>query len=165
LRSPEDPDFTGGQDEVTFSIPTTGSSGPFTVEIKLYYQTISAAFLADLQQDSTEQIATFTQMFDAADQTPVTVASLEFSVEPTAFYHLSIAPWREAHGLELAVSGPVGGDVDLERSTDLSNWEVLESFQQTTNPSLYEDTQTTLAPSIFYRLRWPLEMRSDRATN
>lgn len=152
-----DPDFVGGQDAVAYTIPTSDGKGPYVVEVNLYYQTVSAAFVADLRQDATDQISRFTQMYDAADLTPVTIASLKFSLEPTGFYHLSIEPWRQNHGLELAVNGPVGGTIDLESSADLMNWQVLETLEQITNPSIYEDTQSYNVSSRFYRLRWPLE--------
>lgn len=153
----EDPDFTGGQDKVFYNVSTTGKEGPYIIEVKLYYQSVSAAFASDLRQDSTEQIFRFNQLYDSADHTPTTVASLKFSLDPSSFYSLSIEPWRQEGGLELAVTGPIGGSVDLEVSTDLKHWDVLETFQQTNNPSIFEDTDFSGTPRRFYRLRWPFE--------
>ena len=152
-----DPDFTGGRDAVIYNISTAGSAGPWVVESTLYYQSVGSAFVSDLRQDSTPQISRFAQMYDSADLTPVTVASIEFSLEPSEFYHISFAPWRENHGPELLVSGPVGGSVELERSLDLKTWEAIDSFQYTTNPSIFEDISSAGAASRFYRLRWPLD--------
>lgn len=151
----EDTDFTGGQDDILYRIPTAGRVGPYSVDVSLLYQSVSAAFVADLQQDSTPQIDTFRQLFESADQTPVTVAALTFSVASSDPYSLNLAPLRFNHGPELVVTGPVSTAVTLEKSTDLQDWELIESFQQSANPSTFEDTLSGASPHLFYRLTWP----------
>ncbi len=154
----EDSNFTGGQDQITYRVPTHGTTGPYVVEVKLNYQSVSAAFVEDLRQDSTMEISRFTQMYDSVDQTPITVASLKFSLEPSEFYHLSIQPWQDPQGPKLSITGPVGGSVDLEISADFEHWEILQSLEQTTmDPITYEDIQFSNTSNRFYRLRWPLE--------
>ncbi len=156
-RALSDSNFTGGRDDIVYSIPRTEGMGTCIVDVTLYYQSVSAAFVTDLRQDTSPEISRFAQMYDTADLTPVTVTSLKFALEPSEFYELSLAPWRENHGTELLVSGPAGDNVELERSWDLKNWEILENFEHLTDPSLFEDSQSMSASSRFYRLRWPIE--------
>lgn len=151
-----DANFTGGQDELRFRVPTLEGAGPFQVEVRLLYQSVSAAFVMDLRKDSTELVERFGQMYDQADQTPLTVASLSFSVDATEPYELAIRPLRRDHGPELVISGPEEGALDLETSTDLLNWQVLETIQRAAGPQTYEDTQSDSAEQRFYQLRWPL---------
>ncbi|MCB1122702.1 MAG: hypothetical protein KJT03_14210, partial [Verrucomicrobiae bacterium] len=157
-QATDDPDFTGGGDKILYLVATPGSPGPYLVEVELLFQTISAAFISDLRQDSTLEISGFTQMFDSADQTPVTVASMKFALDPSEFYKMAIQPLRDDHGPELMIAGPAGGSVDIETSTDLDHWEILETLQQTVDPFIYEDTQSGEALPRFYQLRWPVSV-------
>jgi len=89
------------------------------------------------------------------------VAALEFSVASSDTYKLALAPPRLNHGPELLVTGPVGSAVSLQRSTDLKDWEPLENFQQSSDPSTFEDTFSRPSPYRFYRLTWPAEWDSE----
>ena len=153
-----DPDFAGGRDEIAYRVTTSGRPGPYLVEVNLLYQTVSAAFAADLREDSTAEIARYILMHDSADHTPVTVASLQFSLDPSEFYHLAIDPLSLENGPDLTITGPVGGSVTLEISDDLSHWTPLETLSQPTNPFNYEDTDASGDSSRFYRLSWPLSV-------
>ena len=156
-RASIDPDFLGGSDDITYNIPTGNSTGPYRVTVSLHYQSVSAAFVADLRRDATPQVTSFAHLFDNADKSPVTVASMEFSLDPSPSYSLLLSGWRQDHGPELTITGPIGGSVDLEYSSNLRDWQLLESLLQTVNPSVFEDTRLSNASARFYRLTWPLE--------
>lgn len=153
-----DTDFIGGRDEVAYRISISGRPGPYLVEVKVLYQTVSAAFATDLRDDETAEVLRYITMHDAADHTPVTVASMQFSLDPSGFYHLAIDPFSFENGPDLTITGPVGGNVTLEISDDLENWAPLQTLLQPTNPFTYEDTDAEGDPSRFYRLTWPLPL-------
>lgn len=153
-----DPDFAAGRDEIAYRVATSGRPGPYLVDVKLHYQTVSAAFVTDLREDETAEIARYILMHDSADHTPVTVASMQLSLDPSEFYHLAIDPFSLENGPDLTITGPVGGSVTLEISDDLRDWSPLETLLPPTNPFTYEDTDAIGDPSRFYRLSWPLEL-------
>lgn len=159
-KATSDDNFIGGQDGIVYSIPRIPEKGPFTIEIKLYYQSVSAAFVNDLKSDPGALVDRFAHMYDAADKTPVTVATLAFALDPADFYQLAVAPTQPSRGLQLEVTGPIGNNVQLEMSPDLQNWELMHSFQQTTNPSIIEDSGGYEQPHRFYQLRWPLQIEN-----
>ncbi|MCB1129834.1 MAG: hypothetical protein KDN05_01820 [Verrucomicrobiae bacterium] len=150
-----DPDFTGGQDKISYRVATGGRPGPYLVDVKLCYQSVSAAFATDLRQDSTNEILRYITMHDAADHTPVTVATLRISVDPADFYQLALDPAGMTNGPDLTITGPGGGNVDIEVSDDLSHWSLLESLQPVTLPYTYQDAGAIGVPKRFYRLNWP----------
>ena len=156
-----DPDFTAGQDKVSYQVATGARPGPYLVDVKLYYQSVSAAFATDLREDSTDEVVRYILMHDSADHTPVTVASMRFSLDPSEFYHLTLDSFSQENGPSLTISGPVGGSVDLEMSDDLSNWSLLETLQPPTFPFTYEDTGASGVPKRFYRLSWPLDLSAE----
>ena len=156
-----DPDFAAGQDKVSYRVTTGSRPGPYLVDVKLCYQSVSAAFATDLREDSTDEIVRYITMHDAADHTPVTVASVQFSLDPADFFHLALAPLTMENGPSLTITGPVGGSVDLEISDDLSHWSVLETLQPTVSPFTYEDTRASGVPKRFYRLSWPLDLSEE----
>ncbi len=156
-----DPDFTGGQDKVSYRVTTGGRPGPYLVDVKLCYQSVSGAFVTDLREDSTAEILRYLTMHDDADHTPVTVASMRVSLDPADFYQLTMDPFTMQNGPDLTITGPTGGSVDLEISTDLREWSILETFQPTTSPFTFEDTDAVGDPKRFYRLSWPLDLSAD----
>lgn len=156
-----DPDFTGGQDKISYRVTTAGRPGPYLVDVKLCYQTVSAAFATDLREDETAEVARYILMHDASDQTPLTVASVQFSLDPSEFYHLAMDSFSPANLPELSITGPVGGSVTLESSDDLTEWSPLETLLQQTNPFTYEDTSADGIPTRFYRLSWPLNLSEE----
>lgn len=150
-----DPDFTGGEDKISYRVTTGGAPGPYLVDVELCYQSVSAAFATDLREDSTNEILRYITMHDAADHTPVTVATLRFAVDPADFYQLALDPSGTADGPDLTITGPGGGSVDLEVSDDLSHWSQLETFEPVTLPFTYQDTGAIGETKRFYRLTWP----------
>jgi len=76
-----DANFQGGSDEITYQISTQGKSGPFEVTAEVLYETISYRFAQDLAQDDTELVKDYMAMHDAADLTPVVLASVKQVVQ------------------------------------------------------------------------------------
>lgn len=157
-QAASDPDFTGGRDEVTYRVPTGSSPGPFLIEVELLHQSVSGAFATDLREDPTAEVIRYITMHDAADHTPVTVASLQFSLDPADFHHLDLEPSTGENAPDLTITGPVGGAVDLEVSDDLGNWSLLETLHPPVSPFTYEDTAAIGEPRRFYRLAWPMAL-------
>ncbi len=77
----DDPDFIGGSDLVTYRVDVTDQTGPFNVTARLLYQSISFAFAEDLRSHQTTEAVRFIGYLDAADQTPVVVASVSSEVQ------------------------------------------------------------------------------------
>lgn len=71
----EDLDFGGGGDRISYQIDVGDTSGPFTVEAELLYQSISYRWAMDLRAYDTEQIQLFNQYYDATPNLPVQIAS------------------------------------------------------------------------------------------
>ena len=156
-----DPDFAAGQDKVFYQMASAGRPGPYLVDVKLCYQSVSAAFATDLRADDTAEVVRYLQLHDSADHTPVTVASMRFSLDPADFHHLTLEPFTMENGPDLSITGPTGGTVDLEVSDDLSNWTLLETLHPLTTPFIYEDTDAVGKPKRFYRLSWPLNLSGE----
>ncbi len=70
-----DADFAGGSDVVAFALPRPAADGPFQVEVSLLYQTLGARFAAELFAVDAPEIRAFASYFEAADRTPVTLAT------------------------------------------------------------------------------------------
>jgi hypothetical protein len=75
-----DRDFDGGIDRVGYAVGT-GPHGPLVVEVRLLYQTVAFRFAEDLRRTATPQVERFGRFYDAADRSPVLVASARVSVE------------------------------------------------------------------------------------
>jgi cytochrome c551/c552 len=75
-----DANFIGGSDKVTYSVNTTGRTGPFTVSVELLYQSVPPRHVTALDPYPTSQITRFKDMYAAADKAPERVASLTLSV-------------------------------------------------------------------------------------
>jgi hypothetical protein len=76
-----DADFQGGSDQVTYQISTQGKSGPFAVTVEVLYESISYRFAEDLARDDTDLVKDYMAMHDAADKTPVVLASVQQTVQ------------------------------------------------------------------------------------
>lgn len=76
-----DDDFVAGGDRVTYETAVMDGAGPFTVTASLYYQSIGFRFLEDLRQDTSPEGDAFLSYYDAADKTPVLVATATTFVE------------------------------------------------------------------------------------
>jgi hypothetical protein len=75
-----DANFIGGSDKVTYSVNTTGHTGPYQVSVELLYQSVPPRHVAALDPYPTSQTTSFKSMYAAADKTPERVASLTLSV-------------------------------------------------------------------------------------
>ena len=75
-----DEGFAGGEDQITYQIDLAGRAGPYTVSAELLYQSVSYRFAMDLRQDDTPVVERMSRYYDAADHTPVVVASAEAQV-------------------------------------------------------------------------------------
>lgn len=70
-----DLDYTGGSDRVHYQVTGLGA-GPFTVEVELLYQTISAREASELfLHDHLREVNVFRQYFESANRTPEKIAS------------------------------------------------------------------------------------------
>ncbi len=76
-----DRSFTGGSDEVTYSVELPQVSGPLTVTARLLYQPASYRFVRDLRTDETPAIEQFGRYYDAADKAPAVVATAQVPVK------------------------------------------------------------------------------------
>ena len=78
-----DPDFNrfadgsegSGSDILHFHIPINGYTGTLTVSAKIWYQSLPPKWMEPMFAFSTPEIDSFRQMFNAADRSPVLIAS------------------------------------------------------------------------------------------
>jgi hypothetical protein len=73
-----DTNFTGGGDQVTYSIRVP--EGPLTVKADLLFQSVAYEFAEDLRPDNTDLVNRFMAQYDASDKTPITVATVQATV-------------------------------------------------------------------------------------
>jgi hypothetical protein len=76
-----DANFQGGGDQITYQVSIQGKSGPFEVTAEVLYETLSYRFTQDLAQDDTDLVKEYMAMHDAADLTPVALASVQQTVQ------------------------------------------------------------------------------------
>jgi hypothetical protein len=76
-----DGNFTGGEDIVRYRIDPGDSSGPYTIEIQLLYQSISYRWAMDLREYDTEQVQLFSEYYDATPNTAVVITKQVVIVE------------------------------------------------------------------------------------
>jgi hypothetical protein len=86
----QDPNFNGGSinegtgiDTVTYRISNLTGSDLYTVNVKMYYQSIAPRFVDDLFQYDTPEVNTFQTYYAAADKSPVIIDSLQLIVSTT----------------------------------------------------------------------------------
>lgn len=72
-----------GTDTVTYKIGGLNSATDYTIQVKLYYQTLEPRFAEDLFQYSTPQVQTFQTLYQNADKSPVLIASRELQTGTT----------------------------------------------------------------------------------
>ena len=75
-----DDDFIGGADRVTYQIDTSGYSGPFTITVRLLYQSVSYQSMQDLQKGNDSLIERFADLYKDADKMPVQIAIISQTV-------------------------------------------------------------------------------------
>jgi hypothetical protein len=73
-------DFTGGADRVTYQIDTSGYSGPFTITVRLFYQSVSYQSMQDLLKGNDSLIERFADLYKDADKMPVQIAIISQTV-------------------------------------------------------------------------------------
>jgi hypothetical protein len=76
-----DGNFSAGGDIVRYRIDPAGSSGPYTVEVQLLYQSISYRWAMDLRTYDTEQVQLFSEYYDASPNLPVVIAEEKVIIE------------------------------------------------------------------------------------
>lgn len=72
-----DPDFGPGGDRVRYelSLPASAAGGPLRVEARLLYQVLGARYAAEVFRYDTPEVRAFRRYYEAADRSPVVVAS------------------------------------------------------------------------------------------
>ncbi|MEQ1743952.1 MAG: hypothetical protein ABMA02_00880 [Saprospiraceae bacterium] len=129
-----DPDFNrfpdgtegSGADILRFHIPINGYSGALSVTAKVWYQSLPPKWMAPLFAYSSPEIDSFRQMFDAADRSPVLVASVEKNVNVTpvsatspVLPKITVSPTLSADG-RIHVDLPTGMAAKRIRAWDAS---------------------------------------------
>lgn len=71
----DDPDFVGGADTVRYEVVAPASAGPYTVEVTLLYQPLSARHVAEILAYDAEEIDALAGMLAAIDRRGEVVAS------------------------------------------------------------------------------------------
>jgi len=60
-----DTDFAGGGDRIRYAVDVSGATGPFTVNVRLYYQSIGYRWAKNLAGRTDAESARFTRYYDA----------------------------------------------------------------------------------------------------
>jgi hypothetical protein len=77
-KAAADADFTGGGDQVFYSINTIGHDGPFTITARLLYTSLTYAFVKDLEKDQDLSLVNrFMNMYRKADKMPQEVNAIQ----------------------------------------------------------------------------------------
>ncbi len=75
-----DTDFSGGSDNVTYQVNTAGFSGPFTVTVKLYYQSLAFSTVEALFKFDTPEVRAFKAIYQASNKAPTLIYTLSRTV-------------------------------------------------------------------------------------
>jgi hypothetical protein len=70
-----DDDFIGGVDTVTYRVDTENTTGPFTVEAELLYQSIAYSWALDISAYDTEPAQTFSDYYNTLPNLPIIAAA------------------------------------------------------------------------------------------
>ncbi|MFC1843745.1 hypothetical protein ACFLZ5_03050 [Thermodesulfobacteriota bacterium] len=77
-----DDDFTGGSDQVTYRIDTSGHNGPFTLTARLLFTPVSYPFIKDLEEDEDlPEVNRFMFLYRKADKMGQEVAAIQTTVQ------------------------------------------------------------------------------------
>ena len=76
-RRPDDANFVGGGDLITYQVDVEGATGPFTVNAELLYEPLSYRFVQDMLVDKTPLTERFGGYYGETDKTPLVVAAIE----------------------------------------------------------------------------------------
>jgi hypothetical protein len=127
-----DPDFNkvstvegSGIDYVHFAVPLAGAVGNISVKTKVYYQSVPPKWVDNLFTFTTPEVNTFKTMFQAADQSPVLVASdslsnIMLATNINSVYMSEIKVWPT-----LSIDGKVS--VEAEYGTLIKSIDVFNS--------------------------------------
>lgn len=76
-----DENFTGGSDQVTYRVNTSGSNGPYTVTARLLFTAVSYPFVKDLEKDQElSEVKRFMQLYRSADKLPQEITGIQTTV-------------------------------------------------------------------------------------
>lgn len=73
----EDQNFTGGSDLISYQIDISRAQLPVQFSARLLYQPVGRRFMEDLRTDNTTEVQRFAGYYDAADKTPVVIATAQ----------------------------------------------------------------------------------------
>jgi len=77
-----DENFLGGEDQVTYSINTSGHKGPYTVTARLLFTAVSYPFVKDLEKDrELPEVSRFMELYRYADKLPQEVTAIQTTVQ------------------------------------------------------------------------------------
>ena len=77
-----DDDFTGGSDQVTYRVDTSGHNGPFTVTARLLFTPVSYPFVKDLAKDEDlPEVNRFMFLYRKADKMGQEIAAIQTTVQ------------------------------------------------------------------------------------
>lgn len=150
-----DADFLGGADRITYAVNTAEREGPYEISVELLYQTVAWSFAQDLFRDSGDAVERFSGYYTAADHTPEILAAGVVVLDPSQAYRLEPPLPVEQELIQLPLSGPVGGRVAVDWSTNLTDWARLTTVEQTNELMLVNDALATNGAARFYRLEQP----------
>ncbi|MEN8231551.1 MAG: hypothetical protein ABFR35_02590 [Thermodesulfobacteriota bacterium] len=81
-RALSDDDFTGGSDQVTYRIDTSGHRGPFTMTARLLFTPVSYSFVKDLaKDDDLPEVNRFMFLYRKADKMGQEVAAIRTTIK------------------------------------------------------------------------------------
>jgi hypothetical protein len=77
-----DENFTGGSDQVTYRVNTSGYNGPYTVTARLLFTAVSYPFVKDLEKDQDlSEVNRFMQLYRSADKLPQEITGIQTTVQ------------------------------------------------------------------------------------
>jgi hypothetical protein len=136
----EDSDFTGGGDQVRYSVALHGAQGPFQVEATLWYQPISYRWASNLREYKAMETERFVTYFDS--MSPASGVVLARTVTMTTSKPLARVPALQSSG-RLDVRLVLVGDSDShdhnQRHAKIADWATDGVF----NSECWDDVSAT----------------------
>lgn len=150
-----DTDFLGGRDRITYQIATTGHEGPFEVTARLLYQSVAWSFAQDLFQEKDPAGIRMAGYYEAANHEPALIAETSLSLDPAQAYRLEAPQYLPDGTVRLFIYGAVDGEIAIDWSEDLINWQRLSTVHHTGELTQVSDESTPGIFPRFYRLTAP----------
>jgi hypothetical protein len=72
----DDSDFIGGSDRLSYRINLAGNQGPFSVSVRVLYQSIAYRWMENLRSYEATEIDAMASYYDSLPNIPVVVAEL-----------------------------------------------------------------------------------------